>query len=105
MLYRCPTCRGEYQDPLPDGSRYFHACAPVANPAYNLDPNAGPVDPRPTLERPAKRDENPVFTAATDEEGRLVPVRNSNEDVVKARVAVVAAAPEPAAPEVPNVEA
>jgi len=25
---RCKTCGGEYRDVLPDGSTYFHACAP-----------------------------------------------------------------------------
>jgi hypothetical protein len=42
----------------PDGSRYFHACPPIPNPAFNADPKKGPVDLRDTIERANKRDEN-----------------------------------------------
>jgi hypothetical protein len=27
--FKCNSCDGEFTDPLPDGYRYFHACAPV----------------------------------------------------------------------------
>jgi hypothetical protein len=46
-LLRCLTCRGEYDDVLPDGTLYFHACAPVINP--------GTGEPLP---RPNRRNEN-----------------------------------------------
>jgi len=48
-LYECQTCGGQYQDVLPDGLLYFHACAPlsVAEGAQGQ-------------ERPDRRDENVV---------------------------------------------
>lgn len=27
---KCNVCAGEYDDPLPDGSRYFHRCPPYS---------------------------------------------------------------------------
>ena len=52
--YRCNTCGGEYDDLLPDGYLYFHACPPVT------DPVTGQV-----IERPEKRDENILQDPAT----------------------------------------
>lgn len=68
-LYTCKACSGTYSDPLPNGARYFHACAPVHNPAYDaqftidLAGNriaVGLIDPTipEMLEHPQKRDEN-----------------------------------------------
>lgn len=28
MRMKCSSCNGEYETTLPDGTRYFHACAP-----------------------------------------------------------------------------
>ena len=28
--WACPACHGTYTDPQADGSRYFHACAPLS---------------------------------------------------------------------------
>lgn len=69
--YRCKVCLGVYESPQRDGSSYFHSCAPVHNVNYDKqftpDPQnglvpAGPIDPvvPEMLERPAKRDENPI---------------------------------------------
>jgi hypothetical protein len=58
MLNKCNACGATYPSVQADGSRYFHACAPIANPAFNTDPEKGPVDLRETIERPNKRDEN-----------------------------------------------
>lgn len=67
--YQCKACSGVYTDPARDGSRYFHSCAPVHNPAYDaqfvIDVN-GSLIPRGTLnpaipemlERADRRDEN-----------------------------------------------
>lgn len=67
--YQCKACGGVYTDPARDGSRYFHSCAPVHNPAYEAqfeidrDGNRvpkGPLDPTipEATEHPTKRDEN-----------------------------------------------
>lgn len=67
--FQCKACGGTYRDPLPDGSRYFHACAPTHNAAYDaqftIDDKGeripkGPLAPAilEMLERPGKRDEN-----------------------------------------------
>lgn len=44
---RCVSCGGEYDQTLPDGYRYFHACPPVFNKVTGLH-----------VERADKRDEN-----------------------------------------------
>jgi rubredoxin len=38
--WKCKSCDGEYDDLLPDGTRYFHACPPVR------DPDTGEFVPR-----------------------------------------------------------
>ena len=58
MATKCNACGGTYEPIQADGSRYFHACPPIANPAYNADPTKGAVDMREHVERPDKRDEN-----------------------------------------------
>ena len=58
MASKCNTCGGTYQPTQPDGSLYFHACAPIPNPAYQVDPKKGQVILQDTIERPNKRDEN-----------------------------------------------
>ncbi len=56
--FRCNACQATYRDVAADGSLYFHACAPIPNPAFQ--PNAAKPLPdfRETVERPNKRDEN-----------------------------------------------
>ncbi len=56
--FRCNTCQGTYRDIAADGSLYFHACAPIVNPAFQPDSAKPLPDPRETIERPNKRDEN-----------------------------------------------
>jgi hypothetical protein len=58
MATKCNTCGGTYTSVQPDGSHYFHACAPIDNPAYQPDPKKGAVNLQQTIERPNKRDEN-----------------------------------------------
>jgi hypothetical protein len=58
MPKTCPACGGTYSAVAADGSRYFHACGPIPNPAFNTDPKKGPLDLRDTIERPNKVDEN-----------------------------------------------
>ena len=66
---KCGSCQGEYDDVMPDGFRYFHACAPIAvklkvqrgAATLELAPPAQPGDT--VLEtiygaRPDHRDEN-----------------------------------------------
>ncbi len=65
MRVRCQSCKGEYERTQRDGARYFHACAPLANPAHQPDPAAPAFDPRETVERRNKRDENLVIDAAS----------------------------------------
>jgi len=55
---RCNTCNGEYDDELPDGTEYYHACPPVYDAARQR-----------FVERPEKRDEN-VPRIAGEREGR-----------------------------------
>lgn len=58
MSTKCNSCGGTYAPVQADGSRYFHACAPIPNPAYQPDPTKGAVNLQQTIERPNKRDEN-----------------------------------------------
>lgn len=58
MSNKCNACGATYDTVQADGSRYFHACGPIPNPAFNTDPKKGPVDLRDTIEHPNKRDEN-----------------------------------------------
>ena len=58
MPTKCNSCGGTYNTKQPDGSLYFHACAPLPNPAYQPDPAKGAVNPVQTIEHPNKRDEN-----------------------------------------------
>lgn len=57
-FFKCNVCGGTYQDPLADGSAYFHVCPDVPNPAFQPDPTKPNFDPRPTAPRPDGRDEN-----------------------------------------------
>ena len=34
--FRCLTCLGEYEDVLPDGNLYFHACPPATKKQVKL---------------------------------------------------------------------
>jgi len=66
----CNTCNGEYDDLLPDGTLYFHACPPV--PVHkvkrpdgtivtvegNVSPDQGEVVETTWKERPDRRDDN-----------------------------------------------
>lgn len=67
--YQCKVCGGTYLDPQEDGSRYFHRCARLPNPAYlaqfALDEKGNTVPKGKiditiarTVERPGARDEN-----------------------------------------------
>lgn len=58
MPKKCKSCQGTFEPAQRDGSLYFHACAPVANPKYQPDESAPQYDPRETVERANKRDEN-----------------------------------------------
>lgn len=89
--YQCKTCQGVYVDPQRDGMRYFHACAPIHNPAYDaqfdIDDEGnrvakGAIDPNipEMLERPNKRDEN----VERKPDGRVGPKADGpGKDVVK----------------------
>lgn len=46
MRWRCVSCDGEYDDTLPDGGAYYHACPPERLPTGAM------------RERPDRRDEN-----------------------------------------------
>jgi len=52
MATKCTTCNGVYASTLPDGTRYFHGCAPVWNGVTQV------FD-----ERAQKRDENVTIVA------------------------------------------
>jgi hypothetical protein len=58
MTNTCNSCGATYTPIQRDGSRYFHACGPIPNPAYQPDATQAKFDPRVTIERPNKRDEN-----------------------------------------------
>jgi hypothetical protein len=58
MSTKCNSCGGIYDTAAADGSRYFHACPPIANPTYQPDPSKKGFDPQLTIEQPNKRDEN-----------------------------------------------
>jgi hypothetical protein len=64
MKRRCKACLGTYETRQGD-ARYFHACAPIANPAYQPDPLKPAFNLIETIERPNKRDENII----TDPDG------------------------------------
>ena len=56
-LFQCATCSAVYQDPLDDGSPYFHVCAPIPNPAYQPNIRMAAYDPREVIERTGHCDE------------------------------------------------
>jgi hypothetical protein len=58
MPTKCNSCAGTYEPTPPDGSRYYHACPPIPNPAYQPDPAKGAANLQQTIEHPNKRDEN-----------------------------------------------
>ena len=76
LRWECPTCHARYDDPLANGMRYFHACAPLAHwekialTDAELADLAGPLPDFPddqaraqwlgltTIERPGKRNEH-----------------------------------------------
>jgi hypothetical protein len=60
MPNKCNSCGATYSPVQADGSRYFHACSPIPNPAYQPDPTKAAFNPTPTIERPNKLDENIV---------------------------------------------
>lgn len=63
--WRCKSCKGEYTDPLPDGTRYFHVCPPL------VDPETGD-----TKSRQGHRDERPQEILVTgDQRGYTVTSR------------------------------
>ncbi len=57
-LFRCNACQATYRDVAADGRLNFHACGPIPNPAFQPDETKPLYDPRETIERPNKRDEN-----------------------------------------------
>ncbi len=63
MKLQCNECGSTYSDTQRDGAAYFHACAPIHNPAYQPDPAKGAFDPREMVERPGARNENIDETA------------------------------------------
>lgn len=58
MATKCNSCGGTYNAAPADGNRYFHACAPIPNPAYQPDPSKPLFNLQQTIEHPNKRDEN-----------------------------------------------
>jgi hypothetical protein len=51
--WRCHACGGTYDDPQPDGWRYFHACPPVRDPITSTErPNPGHRDESPDTTDP-----------------------------------------------------
>lgn len=67
--YKCNACGGEYEDPLPDGMRYFHTCPMLDRVRVRRDGQAIDIDPkdqqpadveirRLSIERQGHRDEN-----------------------------------------------
>ncbi len=56
--FRCNSCQGTYRDTQADGTLYFHACPPTPNPLFQPDTAKPLPDPRESIERPNKRDEN-----------------------------------------------
>ncbi len=56
--FSCNDCKAIYSDKMADGSLYFHACGPIANPGFQPDPTKPNFDARPLIERPNRRDEN-----------------------------------------------
>jgi hypothetical protein len=60
MRYECNACKGRYEDPQPDGARYFHACPPVPLSREDTDSED---DSEVVVEwgpRPDHRDENVI---------------------------------------------
>jgi hypothetical protein len=64
-----------YQDQQADGTPYFHACPPLANPGYQPDPLLPRYDPRESIERPGRRNENLVAVHMRQPNGELIVAR------------------------------
>lgn len=95
MRVKCNSCGGTYAPLQPDGSEYYHACAPLSAPEIDAAVKAGklqlPTGMTPdqaatllTIERPNRRDENVISTRASD------------SGTMKANGAGTTAAPDPA---------
>ena len=72
MATRCNSCGGTYTQNQADGSRYYHACGPIPNPAYQPDPTKGAVNLQQTIEHPNKRDENIAGTDPVTKQSIIV---------------------------------
>lgn len=56
---KCQVCGGIYPDTTGPGKiRYYHACPPILNPAYQPDPTKPLFNLVQFIERPGKIDEN-----------------------------------------------
>jgi hypothetical protein len=74
-MQRCRTCGGLYPERQPDGTRYFHACAPVFG---AIDKDGNPID---AATATAKRAAGERVT-----EGHRPPPNARDENVVAAGV-------------------
>lgn len=77
MPTKCTTCSGTYSPTQADGSKYFHACPPIANPAYQPDPAKPAFNLTQTIEIPNKRDENLVL----DTTGKVTGIKSVGKGV------------------------
>jgi hypothetical protein len=74
VRFRCLACDGTYSDPGPDGMHYYHACpAEMLNARYQPDPTQPDHDPRATVPRPRRRDENLLPQEPPPEHGQREP--------------------------------
>jgi ssDNA-binding Zn-finger/Zn-ribbon topoisomerase 1 len=82
MRFKCNSCGGTYADTQADGTRYFHACSPVVNPAFQPDPTKLTHDARETIERDNARNEN-MKPGLAFQDGKYVVVTADLNDAQK----------------------
>jgi len=75
----CNSCGAKYNETQPDSSPYFHACAPVKNPAFQPDSTKANLNTVETIERANKRDENLIFNAI----GEITGIKSAGAGVTK----------------------
>jgi len=77
MPTKCSTCTGTYTPQQAGNGQYFHACPPIANPAYQPDPTKPAFNLVQTIEQPNKRDENLVL----DPTGKVIGIKAAGAGV------------------------
>lgn len=93
MRLECLTCRGTYDDVLPDGSQYFHVCPPLSLPELQAAVDDGRVllippetvdeaHSRRLYQRTLARNENVAPSAVKGQPPKIIAVGRDTREVI-----------------------